>query len=169
MIRILMYAFTLLAAIFLSACSQKPTDVLKEIQKHQAEGNYNNLNVYYTKGTVKAMVDLNKLYQKNNTGKTGEDKRFVEGARWDVVAEKVNGNDADLVIKYTEHPVQNMIGLELSFKLKKEDDKWKLDLEKDVLKSLEMIKNSGQTNKAGKTDYLNKMRQSLKIGAEKDD
>jgi hypothetical protein len=168
MVKFLNYIFILSVAFFLSACSQKPSDVLKEIQKKQVDGSYNNLNAYYTNGTVKAIAELDKLYQKKKAGKAGEDKRFADGARWDVIAEKLNGNDAEVIIKYAEHPVQNMIGLELMFRLRNEDGKWKLDAEKEILKSMEMLKNSGKTDNAGKKDYLNRMKHSLKTGAEEE-
>jgi hypothetical protein len=154
---------------FFAACSQYPRDVLLEIKKQQANGNYDDFYKYYTNDTVKTMAELDRLIEKNQTVKGKEDKRFMDGADWDVIAEKINGNDADVIIKYTDHSIENMRGLELGFKLKKEDGKWKLDMEKDLRKSMEMIKNSGQTGKAWKTDYLNKIKQSLKTGNEQED
>jgi hypothetical protein len=152
------YFIVLVMAIFFVSCSGNPSDVLLDIRKQQNSGNYDNLNAYFTSGTIKAMEDMDKLSRQNKTGKAKQDKRFMEGTDWDVVEEKVNGNDADVTIKYTDHPIENMRGLELMFKLQKEDGKWKLDMEKDIRKGLEMIRKSEQTGKSGKTDYLKKMK-----------
>ena len=154
----IVYAFTLVAAILLFPVPQNPSDVLLDIRKQQSSGNYDNLNVYYTRGTIKAIEDMDKLSKQNKTGKAKEDKRFMEGTDWNVVAEKVNGNDADVTIKYTDHPIENMRGLELMFKLQKEDGKWKLDMEKDIRKGLEMIRKYEQAGTSGKVDYLKKMK-----------
>jgi hypothetical protein len=165
----LVYVAALAAAVFFISCSRNPSDVLQDIRKQQINGNYDNLNAYYTKGTIKAMEEFEKLSLKNKTGKSKEDKRFMDGTDWDIVAEKINGSDADVVIKYTDHPIENMRGLELMFKLQKEDGKWKLDMENDIRKSLEMLKNSGQAVKGGKANYFKKNRQDLKSGGVEQD
>lgn len=141
------------------SCSQTPGDVLLNIKKQHSLGNYNNLDDYYTRGTVKAMKELDKLSLKNKTGKPKQDKKFAEGTDWDVVSEKMEGDKAEVKIKYTKHPVENMIGLELIFNLLKEDGKWKVDMEKDLGRSLELLKMTEQISENGKAYYLNKSKQ----------
>lgn len=141
------------------SCSQTPGDVLLNIKKQHSLGNYDNLDDYYTRGTVKAMKELDKLSLKNKTGKPKQDKKFAEGTDWDVVSEKTEGDKAEVKIKYTKHPVENMIGLELIFHLLREDGKWKVDMEKDLGRSLELLKITEKISESGKAYYLNKTKE----------
>lgn len=127
-----------------TSCSKNPSDVLGKLQNLYKAGNYEDVKSYYTKGSIEAMNELEKLVPKSQNKEAKVDKKFVEGAKWEVVSEKINGDVADLKIKYVEHPVENMKGLEITFKMKREDGEWKIDMEKELRMSLDMIKGMHQ-------------------------
>ncbi len=90
----------------------------------------------YTGGTIDA-VD-----QAVSDGVIGEKERirilplFNEKTTWDELSRKNEGSRGSIRIRYTGHPVENMIGCEMDFKLRKEGGSWKIDLEDEIRKAL---------------------------------
>ncbi len=121
----------------------KPSDVLKAMQKVYASDNFDDAEKYYTRGTVELMKELNKLNPKSTKEKSLADKKFVSGAKWDVVEEKIDGDAAQVKVRYVEHPVENMKGFEYIYKMRKEDGAWKIDMESELKAALAMMKNMG--------------------------
>jgi len=120
-----------------------PSDVLKAMQKVYSSENFDDANKYYTKATVELINEMNKLNPKSSREQSLADKKFVSGAKWDVVEEKIDGDTARVKVRYTEHPVENMKGFEYTYKMKKEDGSWKIDMEDELKTALSMMKNMG--------------------------
>jgi len=76
---------------------------------------------------------------------------FTAGARWEELSRDVRGNRADVTIRFVQHPVQNMVGFTVRFRLIREDGGWKIDLKEEVEQSLSTMK------KEGAADYLRKL------------
>ncbi|MCU0848236.1 MAG: DUF4878 domain-containing protein [Spirochaetes bacterium] len=127
-------------ALAMVGCTKKPSDTLGKLQSAAKSGNLEDAKKYYTKGTVKAMEELQKLFPVDP--KKGDNK-FAEGAKWTVVNEKIDGDKAEVKVKYTDHPDPKMKGAEITFNMKKEDGDWKLDLEKELNMALSMFKGMG--------------------------
>jgi hypothetical protein len=121
----------------------KPSDVLKAMQKVYSSDKFDDANKYYTKGTVELLNELNKLNPKSTREESLADKKFVSGAKWDVIEEKIDGESAQVKVRYVEHPVENMKGFEYTYKMKKEDGAWKIDMEGELKVALSMMKNMG--------------------------
>jgi hypothetical protein len=111
-----------------------PADVLNKIQKAQLSGDPAEAKKFYTEGTIKLMEEMKKIVPSAKG-----DTKFVSGAAWKVVDEKINGDFAELRVKYVEHPVENMKGLEIPFRLKKESGEWKIDMENELKQAIMMI------------------------------
>ena len=152
----------LLLSIFIISCSKGPGDVLIEMKKNQNEGKYNDISNYYTKGTIKALKELDKLSSGGSDKGNYINKKFAKGTDWKIIDEKVEGNNAEVTIKYTEHPIENMIGLELTFRFSKEDGDWKIDMQKELEMSLEMLKMTDKMHGEEKEKIINKMKEYLK-------
>ncbi len=135
------------------SCSKGPVDVLESMKSYQGSGDMEGIKKCYTKGTVKAMEEMEKYAPKSKDDKGKVDKRFARDSEWKVVSEKIDGDTAELKIQFVEHPVENMKGLEIPFKMKKEDGEWKIDMEKEMNMSLKMIKQMG-----GKSDFMRRMK-----------
>jgi hypothetical protein len=74
---------------------------------------------------------------------------FLRGARnWDI-AEKITGDRAELQIVITDHATDNMVGWSFPLLMKKEQDKWRIDMEKEMTATRDSLKDA-------KRDYLNR-------------
>ena len=142
-------SFINLTLIFsLISCSNKPGDVIEKIQDLYKAGKFKEVRNYYTKGSNLAMDEIVKLIPKSENYKEKINKRFAKGAEWEIVSENIIDTIAEVKIKYKEHPVENMKGLEIKFNMKKEDNMWKIDNEEDLKMSIEMIKGMSEQLKS---------------------
>ncbi len=137
-------ALAILAAVAL-ACGGDggPGAVLKMMQKVYSSDNFDDAYKYYTKATVELLNEMNRINPKSSKEQSLADKRFVSGAKWDVVEEKIDGDTAHVKVRYTAHPVENMKGFEYTYRMKKEDGSWKIDMEDELKAALSMMKNMG--------------------------
>ncbi len=128
------------------SCGSKPSGVLEKLQGADF-GDMEQMSRYYTRGTIAAVKELNAAAPRSEKGEASADKKFAKNARWKIIDEKVEGDRASIRIKYTRHPVENMVGLEIPINMKKEDGLWKVDMEKEMKETVAMInamkKNSG--------------------------
>ncbi|TAL34866.1 MAG: hypothetical protein EPN93_11445 [Spirochaetes bacterium] len=118
----------------------RPRDVLDAMQKIFSSDDFSGAKKFYTKGTRSAFDDLDKLNPRSRKEEAIPDGRFAKGARWELLDESIQGDSAKVRIKYTKHPVENNKGLEVSFNMKKEDDGWKIDMEKEIRETISLIK-----------------------------
>lgn len=142
----------------LTACGgSRPSDVLEKMQSVYSSDRFEDAAQYYTKGTVEAMNELNKIAPKSGKEEGLADRKFMKDAKWTVVDEKIIGDTAEVKVKYTEHPVENMKGFEYAFRMKKEDGRWKIDMEQEMKSAISMIR---QMNTAG--GMMEKLRSFVK-------
>jgi len=152
--RLLVNTAVLALSFTVIACGNKPSGVLEKIQRAEVNS-VDDLALYYTEGTIKAMKELGTLAPKTDKGDASFDNKFVKGARWKVVEEKVEGDTAAVKIKYTDHPVENMKGYEMSLRMKKEAGQWKIDMEKEMNDAITMIQSMNK--EGGLIDQMKKM------------
>ncbi len=69
---------------------------------------------FYTAGTMEALRELHKLLPEDQ--KKQSDNKFAGDAKWEVAEEKVEGDNATVRIRFTEHPVAAVKGTEVSFR-----------------------------------------------------
>lgn len=137
-----LYVLITIIACFALSCSTKsgkPSASLEEIQSLYKSGKYNQIKSCYTSGTLKVMDQLNKLTPSSKS-QYGLDRLFGDGVKWDIAEEKIEGNSAIIKIIYTAHPVENMKGYEMTFKMKNENGVWKWDMESELKESFDLIK-----------------------------
>ena len=73
------------------------------------------------------------------------------GAQWELLDRKEAGDHATVTVRFTDHPVQNLIGFSARFSLVKEEGRWKIDLKDDVEKAV------SPANKGGAAEYLRRL------------
>lgn len=105
---------------------------------------------YYTDGTIAA---LQRAAGKGGftVEQMGRILPSFTGSQWELLERKEAGDRATVTVRFTGHPVQNLIGFSASFTLVKEDGAWKIDLEDDVEKAV------SPANKGGAAEYLRKL------------
>ncbi|HOT45269.1 MAG TPA: hypothetical protein PLM53_09980 [Spirochaetota bacterium] len=131
---ILLLAFTLTAA----GCSRGnvSTSFGGIFEKLKKARDFSEAKQCYTDGTIDAIESA------VSGGVIGEKERlrilplFNEKTTWDELSRKVDGSRGSIRIRYTGHPVENMIGSEMDFRLRKEGGSWKVDLEDEIRQAL---------------------------------
>ncbi|OHD66369.1 MAG: hypothetical protein A2176_07770 [Spirochaetes bacterium RBG_13_51_14] len=107
---------------------------------------------YYTGGTIDA------LDAAVGKGVISEVERlrilplFNDKTTWEEVSKKVDGTRGVIRIRYTEHPVENMIGFDMDFRVVKEGGSWKIDLEDEIRRAL-----SGR-QRGSPADYIQRIK-----------
>jgi hypothetical protein len=151
----LLSAIVLLACVLLAAaCSREKVSTsfggVFEKLKHARD--FSEAKHYYTGGTIDA-VD-----RAVGDGVIGEKERlrilplFNEKTTWDELSRKNDGSHGSIRIRYTGHPVENMIGFEMDFKLRKEGGSWKIDLEDEIRQALR------GREQGSATDYIQRIK-----------
>ncbi len=105
---------------------------------------------YYTEGTEDALKRAVKKGIVHNNNRLALLPRFNAETEIKILKEEISGSDANVTVKYINHPVENMIGFKTVFRFKWENNRWKLDMEREI-DSLIKRNNSG----AG-SEYLRK-------------
>lgn len=139
--RLLVVAMACAIGIAFVACSKggAPSDVFNRM-KGFTGNNIEDASAFYTKGTMEAIREMQKLMPAAQQNKSNN--KFAD-ARWDVVEEKITGDTATVKLRFTEHAMANMKGTEAVFKLKKEDGTWKVDMEQEMRMALQAMKGMG--------------------------
>lgn len=156
----LIWAWGLLIAFVFASCTNSPGDVLEKVKSLHNKGDYESVKKYYTKGTVEAMEELKKLAPDTEEEGGKIEKKFAKGTKWKIVSEKIDENTANVKIQYIDHPIENMKGSEITFKMRKEDGEWKVDMEKEMRIGVEMLKELGKMGKD--MDIFRKMQKYVK-------
>jgi len=136
--KILVMIMSLIFVIGLISCKKtasKPSDVLTLLKEAKTEEDGK---AYFTKGTVKAMEELEKLMPEMKDKK--DDKSIGNNDKWEVVSEDIQGDTATVTVKFTASDESKKVGAILPFKFKKEDGSWKFDLETEMNMGLQMMK-----------------------------
>jgi hypothetical protein len=134
------YAVLFLAScIAAGGCSRNagPASFDGVLDKLGRAKNFSEAKQYYTAGTIDA-IDAS---VREGVIKEKERLRilplFGESTRWEEVSKKVQGDRGVIRIRYTEHPVENMVGFEMDLRVRKESGAWKIDLEQEMRQALE--------------------------------
>ncbi|MFC1670321.1 hypothetical protein ACFL20_07995 [Spirochaetota bacterium] len=96
---------------------------------------------HYSSGTVSAIGKAVNLRIITGNRKLSILPQFNNNTRWRILEKAIDGDRAELWLKYIEHPVENMIGFEMKFKMVREDGMWKIDMEDEIQRSIGKYKN----------------------------
>ena len=133
--------------------TDKPENVLKKLSQTDKAVEKNK---YYSKDTLKV---INNALSKGLL--TESDKKYLlhdldSKIEWELlksnVTSEVSERKAQVVIKYTNHPVENMIGFNMLYNFIIENGKWKIDLKNELENALALVKKSDHAK------YLNNIR-----------
>ena len=91
---------------------------------------------YYTSDTVDAIEDAERDGLMSDKEKRHILPLFDSRTEWEESGKKVRGDRGVIRVRYTEHPVENMIGFEMEFNLVREGGSWRIDLEDEVKHAL---------------------------------
>jgi hypothetical protein len=98
--------------------------------------NYSEAKRYYTGGTIDAIDSAVREGVITEKEKLRILPLFNEKTKWEEVFKKVEGSRGVVRLRYTEHPVENMIGFETDFRVLKEGGSWKIDLGDEIRQAL---------------------------------
>jgi len=92
--------------------------------------------LHYTAGTVDA---IDRAVSEGAVTKEGRLRIlpvFSAKTEWEEVSRKVEGDRGTIRIRYTDHPVENMIGMEAEYNMARENGSWKINLEDGIRAAL---------------------------------
>ena len=90
----------------------------------------------YTAGTIDA---IDRAVSEGAVAKEGRLRVlpvFSAKTEWEEVSRKVEGDRGTIRIRYTDHPVENMIGVEAEYRMTRDGGLWKIDLEEEMRAAL---------------------------------
>ena len=136
----MVYAVLVISACLVAvSCSKgggRPSDVFTRVQGITGDS-LEAMAPFYTRGSMEALRELMTLVPDDMKKK---DNTFGQGAKWEVVEEKVEGDTATVRLRFTEHPSAQVKGTEMPFRVKREDGAWKIDIEQETRLGLEMFR-----------------------------
>lgn len=92
--------------------------------------------LHYTAGTIDA---IDRAVSEGAIAKEGRLRVlpvFNAKTEWEEVSRKADGDRGTIRIRYTDHPVENMIGVEADYTMAREHGSWKIDLEEEIRAAL---------------------------------
>jgi hypothetical protein len=98
--------------------------------------NFSEAKHYYTRGTIGAIDEAVRDGAISDKDRLRVLPLFNNKTRWEEVSRKIEGSRGEIRLRYTEHPVENMVGQEMPFRLTKESGSWKIDLEDEIRQAL---------------------------------
>lgn len=138
--------FGLIACLSLTAaCSRRAgaSSFDGVFEKLSTAKGFGNVKQYYTDNTVAAIEDAADEGVISDKEKLSILPLFNDKTKWEEISKKSDGSHGVIRIQYTKHPVENMIGFEMEFRVVKERGSWKLDLEDEIRKALRGRKRGG--------------------------
>ncbi len=102
---------------------------------------YDQMRQYYTSDTIAAIEDAVSHGIVSEKEKLTVLPKFNEKMKWEEVSKKANSSRGIIRIRYTDHPVQNMVGFTMDFKLHKEKGSWRIDLADEIRAAMQSRKN----------------------------
>ncbi len=133
--------------------SDRPRDVFDRL-KNITGTSLEDAAVAYTRGTMDAIRELHKLMPPDQQ-KRGVDNKFVD-AKWEVIEETIQGDNATVKIRFTHHRDQQLKGIEMPFRMKREDGTWKIDMEQELQQAIQLYKSMHGTG--GMAEMLKNMK-----------
>ncbi len=159
--RCLIISLSLFAASSFILCTDKgsrgPGNIFKMVQDSYTKEGVDAVKKYYTEGTIKAMDEL-KMFSSESNESNYFDSYYSRGVKWEVEDEQVDGDSATIKIKYLEHPVEKMKGIEVPFNMRKEDGEWKIDMEKEMKGIKIFVEQQNKAVLKPHNDFINKLK-----------
>lgn len=106
---------------------------------------------YYTGGTIDALDGAVRGGVIAEADRLSVLPLFNDRTEWEELSKNVEGSKGIIRIRYTAHPVENMIGFEMVFRVVKEGGSWKLDLADEIRDAVE------RRRKGSASDYIRRI------------
>lgn len=97
---------------------------------------YAQVKMFYTKGTIAVLDDAAARGLIAPEARLRMLPLFSEHTKWIEEEKRTSGRHGSVRIRYTAHPVENMIGCAIELHLVKEGEEWKIDLEDELQRAL---------------------------------
>lgn len=137
-------SISMLAVILgLAACAKPPGEPLKTMEKIKSlygEQKFEEAAGLFTGSTRRALNDLERVSPGTRQAGFGFAVLFPGESEWEVLESKTDGATASVRVRYARHPVENIRGNEIEFRLRKEDGGWKWDMEREITESIGQIR-----------------------------
>jgi len=120
-------------------------------EKLRRAKSFDEVRPYYTSGTIDAIERAVSEGAVSKGGRLRVLPLFNAKTSWEELSRKVEGDRGTVRIRYTDHPVENMIGVQMEFNMVREKGSWRIDLEDSIRASL-------GGGRGGAEDYIRRIR-----------
>lgn len=120
-----------------------PGDTLTALKETWQAGRYRDAGDLMTSETRDLMEYIGRKRPDLAVNHFGIDMLFAKKSEWTVMNKQLKGNTAEIQVKYSVYPVENMKGFTAVFRFKKERGSWRWDLEKELSALKEGIAREG--------------------------
>jgi len=121
-----------------SSGESTPERTLSAVQEKAQSGKLAEIGEHLTGDTVAA---INRL--KDYPAASWQNdfaSRFPEGAEWKAIRREVKGDTALITMKCVDHPVENVIGFQTDYRLRREGGVWKIDMHEQLERAADRLK-----------------------------
>lgn len=138
------FLFLMLAVTLgLAACAKPPSEPLKTMEKIKSfygAQKFEEAAGLFTGSTRRALDDLERVAPGTRQAGYGFAVLFPGDSEWEVLETRIDGASAAVRVRYARHPVENIRGNEIEFRLRREDGGWKWDMEREITESIGQIR-----------------------------
>jgi hypothetical protein len=119
------------------SCGKKTAGTPEEVFDKLAKAeNFKEAEIYFTNGTIKLIDSAS-----SNGILDAKDKYnclpvFNKKTKWSITNTSNYGNAAGITLRFTDHPIENLKGTDITYNLVLENGSWKIDLEKEIKDSI---------------------------------
>jgi len=121
-----------------SSGESTPEKTISGVQEKAQSGKLGEIGEHLTGDTVAAINRL-KDYPVVNW-QNDFASRFPEGAEWEILSREVKGDTARITLKCVDHPVENVIGFQMDYRLRREGGVWKIDMHEELERAADRLK-----------------------------
>jgi hypothetical protein len=133
--RVAGFVVAIAAVCVVLQCSEPhggPGETLTALREMWQAGRYRDAGELMTADTQGLMAYIGRKRPNLAANHFGIDMLFAKKSEWTVIQKNIERDTAEIQVKYSVYPVENMKGFIAVFRFKKERGSWRWDLEKEL-------------------------------------
>lgn len=138
----------LLLVITITGCSKdkKHGDFYHVFNSLSNAGTFEEASEYYSSGTVDMVNRASRIGLVDKKEMLSLLPLFSRRTMVRILEEKVSGDSAVINLRYSDHPVENMVGYDMAIRLVHQGGRWRVNYENELKKVIEKLNEKKELN-----------------------